>query len=478
MSEYFARSMMDLNSISSHFGVPRLDLKKTLSHNDLSPRSFFTTGSKSDILSPRYFEDTPAPNCYQIKTSIGTTPGVSFKGDRRRNFDSAKKNACFLLPNLVNDTPGPNAYNVEDKFGFRGKMPSLKGRRSQSGPFQSNRGQLHVQPQFDEKGSRFLSPNSYEMPSSIRKTSGVSMKGDRNRNFNETPRMNCGFLLPNTIEETPGPGSYNIGTSVGSAITSASFKGSRGNHGPYQSENGRTYISPELSAKSRNDTLYDVPTVFGKAPGVSMKGNRQRKFETAKNQNALFLVPDMIEHTPAPGAYNIRSTIGTDSATSFRVSRSESRSQTRQKSRQRVFVEMNNQGVSFKGDRTRRFDNFKENHATFLLPDDSNDTPAPGSYNIRTTIGSGYNGLKESRAREHYRGPFQQNRGPLYIKPEMKTRDKTPGPNDYRVTSSVLNTSPAVSFKGRRLNSLFGGIRTMHTVFSWGIITGVGSLVI
>lgn len=463
MSEYFARTLMNLNSTSSHFGVPRLDLKKTLSHNDLSPRSFFTTGSKSDILSPRYFEDTPAPNSYQIKTSIGTTPGVSFKGDRRRNFDSAKKNACFLLPNLVDDTPGPNAYNVEETFGFRGKMPSLKGRRSQSGPFQSNRGQLHVQPQFDEKGSRFLSPNSYEMPSSIRKTLGVSMKGDRTRNFNETPRMNCGFLLPNTIEKTPGPGSYNVGSSLGFPLASASFKGSRGSLGSYQSENGRTYISHEHSAKSRNDTLYDVPTVFGKAPGVSMKGNRERKFETAKNQNALFLVPDMIEHTPAPGAYNIRSTIGTESASSFKKSCSESRSHTRQKSRQRAFVETNTQGVSFKGDRTRRFDNFKENHATFLLPEDSNDTPAPGSYNIRTTIGSGYNGLKESRTREHFGGPFQQNRGPMYIMPEINTRDKIPGPNDYRVISSIINTSPAVSFKGRRLNSLFGGIRKLYS---------------
>lgn len=456
MNQYFARSMMDLNSSSSHIGVPRLDLKKTLSHNDLSPRTFFTTGSKSEILSPRYFEDTPAPNSYQMKTSIGRSPGVSFKGDRKRNFDSARKEACFLLPNLVDDTPGPNAYNVEEHFGFGGSRASMKGRRS--GPFQSNRGQMHIAPQVDERGSRFLSPNSYDIPSSFKKTSGVSMKGDRTRNFNESPRMNCGFLLPKTIEATPGPGSYNVGTAIRAPPTAASFKGSRSSLGPFQSESGRTYISPELSARSRNDTMYDVPTTMGKAPGVSMKGNRGRKFDAAKTQNALFLVPEMIDLTPAPGAYDIKSTIGLDSAVSFKGSRTESRAHTRQKSRQRTFVELNPPGVSFKGDRTRRFDHLKENHATFLLPEESNDAPAPGSYNINTTIGSGYNGLKERRVQEHYGGPFQANSGPIYIKPEINTKDKTPGPNDYHINSSTLNSSPAVSFKGRRLRSLFGGI--------------------
>ncbi|XP_062583616.1 uncharacterized protein LOC134245331 isoform X1 [Saccostrea cucullata] len=455
MSQYFARSMMDLNSSSSHIGVPRLDLKKTLSHNDLSPRTFFTTGSKSDILSPRYFEDTPAPNSYRMKTTIGSTPGVSFKGDRKRNFDSARKEACFLLPNLVDDTPGPNAYNVEEKFGFGSSRASLKGRRS--GPFQSNRGQMHITPQFDERGSRLLGPQTYDIPSSIGKTQGVSLKGDRERNFNETPRLNCGFLLPKTIEKTPGPGSYNIGSTMGVHSPSPSFKGSRSSLGPFQTDTGRTYIGPELSTNRRNDKMYDVPVAVGTTPGVSMKGDRHRQFDTAKTQNAVFLVPDMIDQTPAPGAYEIKSTIGAETAAvSFKGSRAESRAQTKQKSRQRAFVEMNTPGVSFKGDRTRRFDHLKEYHATFLLPAESNDAPAPGSYNIKTTIGSGFNGLKDNRVRDHYGGPFQGNSGPMYIKPEINTKDKTPGPNDYKVNSSTLFSSPAVSLKGRRLKSLFG----------------------
>lgn len=457
MNGYFAKSLMDLNSTNNHIGIPRLDLKKTLSHNDLSPRTHYTTGSKSDILSPRYFEDTPGPNSYRLKTTIGSTPGVSFKGDRKRNFDSAKKEACFLLPNLVDDTPGPNAYKIEEKFGFGSNRTSLKGRRS--GPFQSNRGQMHTTPQFDERGSRFLSPVSYEISSLIGKSRGVSMKGDRTRNFNETPRLNCGFLLPKNIPKTPGPGSYNIGSTVEIKSTSPSFKGSRSSLGPFQTESGRTYIAPELSSMTGSDKMYDIPTAVGRTPGVSMKGNRQRKFDTAKNQNAVFLVPDMIDETPAPGAYEIKTTVGTDSIkVLLKGSRSESRAHAKQKSRQRAFVEMNTPGISFKGDRTRRFDHLKENQATFLLPEESNEAPAPGSYNIRTTIGSDINGLKERRVRDHYGGPFQSNSGPMYIKPEINTKDKTPGPNNYKINTTTMLSSPAVSFKGRRLKSLFGGI--------------------
>jgi hypothetical protein len=390
-----------------------------------------------------------------MKTTIGSTPGVSFKGDRKRNFNSAKKEACFLLPNLVDDTPGPNAYKVEEKFGFGSQRTSLKGRRS--GPFQSNRGQLHTTPQFDERGSRFLSPGSYEISSPIGKTPGVSMKGDRTRNFNETPKVNCGFLLPKNIANTPGPGSYNIGSTIEIKPTSPSFKGRRNSLGPFQTASGRTYIAPELLPRSGADKMYDLPTAIGRTPGVSIKGSRRRKFDTAKNQNAVFLVPDMIDETPAPGAYEIKTTIGTGSAVLLKGSRSENRAHTKQKSRQRAFVEMNTPGISFKGDRSQRFNHLKENHATFLLPEQSSEAPAPGAYNIRTTIGSDINGLKEKRVREHYGGPFQSNSGPMYITPEVNTKDKTPGPNNYRINSTTMFSSPAVSFKGRRPKSLFGG---------------------
>lgn len=51
MSEYFVRLMMDLNSISSYFGVLCFDLKKMLSYNDFSLWLFFMIGLKFDILS-------------------------------------------------------------------------------------------------------------------------------------------------------------------------------------------------------------------------------------------------------------------------------------------------------------------------------------------------------------------------------------------------------------------------------------------
>ena len=261
--------------------------------------------------------------------------------------------------------------------------------------------------------------------------------------------VSCCQILLNKLQ---GPGSYNIKSSIGPSAPFSRAK--RAHERPFISDRGRVYSYPLLDEHNRSDTLYDINTssMASKVKGATMKGGRGRRFDSAKESNAVFLVPSLIDKTPGPGDYTIKGSFGDLRNVHAKGQRGLNR-------RQQLFVNSKAPGVSFKGD------NFR---ASFLAPAMSNENPAPGSYDIKTTIGSRLNGLKESRAGK-FGGPFHSNKGPLNANSQVSL-SKRQSNAEYKVDSSNFEASSSFSFKGRRLKSLFGGIIDFPGVFSVEIL--------
>ncbi|VDI04997.1 Hypothetical predicted protein [Mytilus galloprovincialis] len=298
--KYFMNSVMDFRTTTSRSGSV---LDRYTSYSSMQPNH--------ELLSPRFFAGTPAPNQYNLKSSIGLQPGTSMKGNRRRNFDRAKADCSFLLPELIDGFPSPNSYNTNKSTIGLGPGVSFKGKRG--GPFQTNKGQMYIPAQYNERDKM---SESYDTTSYTGKSSGVSFKGNRRRRIvMEAKNANAGFLLPNLIEASPGPGSYNIKSTIGRS-NGVSFKGRK--TGPFQSNKGATYINPEVNEKEMRPGHYTLASSIGNSPGVSFKGNRQRTFESAKASNALFLLPNSVNDTPAPGFYSMKSSIGSEHSVSMK----------------------------------------------------------------------------------------------------------------------------------------------------------------
>ncbi|XP_071181571.1 uncharacterized protein [Mytilus edulis] len=298
--KYFMNSVMDFRTTTSRSGSV---LDRYTSYSSMQPNH--------ELLSPRFFAGTPAPNQYNLKSSIGLQPGTSMKGNRRRNFDRAKADCSFLLPELIDGFPSPNSYNTNKSTIGLGPGVSFKGKRG--GPFQTNKGQMFIPAQYNERDKM---SESYDTTSYMGTASGVSFKGNRRRRIvMEAKNANAGFLLPNLIEASPGPGSYNIKSTIGRS-NGVSFKGRK--TGPFQSNKGATYINPEVNEKEMRPGHYTLASTIGNSPGVSFKGNRQRTFESAKASNALFLLPNSVNDTPAPGFYSMKSSIGSEHSVSMK----------------------------------------------------------------------------------------------------------------------------------------------------------------
>lgn len=120
---------------------------------------------------------TPAPGEYEFKTTIGMSPGISFKGDRSKYFQGAER-AVFLMPKMCNDSPAPNYYNIDSSIG-KTEGVSFKGHRI--GPFQSNRGVMHIKPEIRDSS---LPLARYNIDSAfVRDTPAVTFKGRRSKSL-------------------------------------------------------------------------------------------------------------------------------------------------------------------------------------------------------------------------------------------------------------------------------------------------------
>lgn len=430
-------------------------LERYTSYSQLQP--------SHDLLSPRFFAGTPAPNQYNIKSSIGRFSGTTIKGNRRRNFDRAKQDCSFLLPEVIDRYPAPNSYRTDKSTICQNSGVSFKGKRG--GPFQTNKGQMFIRPQYNERDKM---SETYDTTSYVGKSSGVSFKGNRRRQIIMEPKhANAGFLLPNLIEATPGPGSYNIKSTFGKG-NAVSFKGRK--TGPFQTTRGATYIGPELNDRDVRPGHYTLASPIGSSSGVSFKGNRQRTFENARQSNAVFLLPNEISETPAPGFYSSKTSIG--SSTSVSMKGRKSGPFQSNKGQSHVPVEVNdrdsnpapneydissrrssrNSGISMKGDRRRTIDTGRETNAMFLVDNMTNDTPGPGAYELDS--GRTENGTKLKGRRL---GPFQTTSGAMHIKPEYDDKSKRPPVGSYNISKPTGTGAPSATFKGSRPKSLFGG---------------------
>jgi hypothetical protein len=78
----------------------------------------------------------------------------------------------------------------------------------------------------------------------------------------------------------------------------------------YSSNKGATHITPVFNEKEVRPGHYNLASSMGSSTSVSFKGNRQRTFENARQSNAIFLLPNTANDTPAPGFYSMKSAIG------------------------------------------------------------------------------------------------------------------------------------------------------------------------
>ncbi|CAG2210335.1 unnamed protein product [Mytilus edulis] len=472
---------------SYSFGVklpPAPNIQQTIAKETPAPSTYYPTipehYHKRTTLAYKWFEvevrklsiaSEPLPGKYfmnsvmdfRTTTSRSGSSGTSMKGNRRRNFDRAKADCSFLLPELIDGFPSPNSYNTNKSTIGLGPGVSFKGKRG--GPFQTNKGQMFIPAQYNERDKM---SESYDTTSYMGTASGVSFKGNRRRRIvMEAKNANAGFLLPNLIEASPGPGSYNIKSTIGRS-NGVSFKGRK--TGPFQSNKGATYINPEVNEKEMRPGHYTLASTIGNSPGVSFKGNRQRTFESAKASNALFLLPNSVNDTPAPGFYSMKSSIGSEHSVSMKGRKSGPFQSN--KGPTYIPIEMNdrdsnpapnaydvsprrssrNSSVSMKGDRRRNIDDGRETNSLFLVDKMSNENPGPGSYDSKS-IFSDESGPKMKGRRL---GPFQTTSGPMHIRPEVDNKTKRPSPASYNITKPTGRDAPSASFKGSRPKSLFG----------------------
>ncbi|KAL3853265.1 hypothetical protein ACJMK2_016820 [Sinanodonta woodiana] len=180
--------------------------------------STYRGGRKKQLDLPSEFR-TPGPGDYRIASTIGKTPGASFKGNRERNFGNAKSsNAVFLLPRLVNDTPSPGQYDVRSDIGsgLKSTFPRSKRDSRFIGDKNSNAGFI-VNRAIDANPA----PNRYKQRSTIgadpsdpvspRSNALSFSRAQRESNF--PGALNARFLLPKVIPKYPAPTSYQSGAS-------------------------------------------------------------------------------------------------------------------------------------------------------------------------------------------------------------------------------------------------------------------------
>lgn len=219
----------------------------------------------SRMLLPSEF-DTPGPDAYNIKTTIGRSPGPLFKGDRSRSFEQAKtSNAVFLLPRLANATPAPGSYNLGSSIG--------KGHTSTFG---------HASRQ-----SRFA--------------------GDRNNN--------AVFLLAKYDDPSPAPTRYNIKSSLSdhssfltkenSLAPGSTFSRAK-RDARFAGDSKAKFLLPRIIPKNPPPTTYKTENylTFGKSVKGARFGRERRTARFPGDDRAKFLLMERMDQFRRPHSYS------------------------------------------------------------------------------------------------------------------------------------------------------------------------------
>lgn len=180
-----------------------------------SIRSYNTSNMGSRMCLPSDF-DTPGPDSYNIRTTIGTGSGPVFKGDRSRTFEQAKaSNALFLLPRLANATPAPGDYKLDTSIGKGLKSTFGHARRDSRFAGDRNNNAIFLLQKYDDPSP---APTRYSMKSSIGPKPSFLTKENSmlpGAKFSRAPRdsrfngdRNARFLLPKIVPQNPPPDKY------------------------------------------------------------------------------------------------------------------------------------------------------------------------------------------------------------------------------------------------------------------------------
>lgn len=134
----------------------------------------------------------------------------------------------------------------------------------------------------------------------------VSVKGDRRRT-SQPVKKGSTFLVPRVLDVTPGPNVYNLQDNKGLGKTgyAVSFKGFRVD--PFKPNVDPLDINPHYHGfwEAKNAFKYAPVPPKATTEGVTMKGDRRHIFNEAKGTNAIFLLPQLVDTNPGPGAYDI-----------------------------------------------------------------------------------------------------------------------------------------------------------------------------
>lgn len=199
-----------------------------------SVRGYNRANAGSRLTLPAEFQ-TPGPDYYNIKSTIGETTGPLFKGDRKRSFIQAKtSNAVFLLPRLVNDSPSPGQYEIKSGIGAGHKSTFGTARRDSRFAGDRTSNAVFLLQKYDDPSP---APTRYNMKSSIGSKRSFNRlspipgpsfaKSERSSRF--SGEKNARFLVPKAISTNPSPTSYQTeqyGT-FGKNTKGASFGRSR-----------------------------------------------------------------------------------------------------------------------------------------------------------------------------------------------------------------------------------------------------------
>lgn len=160
--------------------------------------------------------DTPGPDAYNIKTTIGSGPGPVFKGDRSRTFEQARSsNAVFLLPRIANATPAPGDYNIRSNIGKGHTTTFGHARRDSRFAGDRNSNAIFLLQKYDDPSpaptrynlkSSLSNKQSFLQPDNTLTPGSTFPRAKRDARFNGD--KNARFLLPKIVPKNPSPDKY------------------------------------------------------------------------------------------------------------------------------------------------------------------------------------------------------------------------------------------------------------------------------
>lgn len=213
------------------------------------------------------------------------------------------------LPNLKtkDSTPAPNHYQYDVWNMYKGTSTTFNSRRLDI--FQTRRDFSEATPDIRYmKLKRHYKPLSHYLSPIDPKAKGVTLKGDRKTLFTDAKKVNALFLFPRLVDRTPGPGAYNIPNTIGVNNLHILAKQKKEHTRAKLAALSNPSLSAKYSTQRKNNDNY---VYYFRQPGPTLKGRGSTNLQQINRSGDVYLIKEMKHETPAPGAYDIASSVGT-----------------------------------------------------------------------------------------------------------------------------------------------------------------------